>query len=244
VKPRRSGRAAKPAAAKSPYRVLVALGLVGALGLAYAWNSVFLGPKGRQRAAVQKELASAQQQEKDLRNQLGQLKKLAADTQSREAELIRVGRLVPAEPDVGGAILALNDTATAAQVAWSTFVPTPAAPGAAGAPATLGVGMKVAGTFGQVFDYLARLETLDRLVVVDSIQLSGGPLPDGRMRIDADIKARMFAAGTGAAKAAESAASTGKAASPAATDPIAASGATEEPAGTAATAAALTKAGG
>ena len=94
--------------------------------------------------------------------------------------MVRLGRLVPPEPDVGGAILALHDTANQAQVAWSSFVPTPATPGAGTVPATLGVGMKIAGTFGQVFDYLARLETLDRLVVVDSIQLSGSELPTGR----------------------------------------------------------------
>ena len=207
MKPRRSSHGTKPAAAKSPYRILAALGLVGALGIGYGWNSMVLGPKSRQRAAVQKELATARQHEQDLRSQLSQLKKLAADTQSREAEMVRIGRLVPAEPDIGGAILALHDTANQAQVAWSSFVPTPVTPGAGGVPATLGVGMKIGGTFGQVFDYLARLETLDRLVVVDSIQLSGSQLPTG-MRIDADIKARMFAAGTGVA--APAAVSTGK----------------------------------
>ena len=226
MKPRRTGHRAKPAAAKSPYRMMAVLGLVGALGIGYGWNSMVLGPKSRQRAAVQKELATVRQHEKDLRNQLSQLKKVAADTQSREAEMVRIGRLVPAEPDVGGALLALNDTANQAQVAWSSFVPMPVTPGAGGVPATLGVGMKIAGTFGQVFDYLARLETLDRLVVVDNIQLSGAPLPTGQMQIDADIKARMFAAGTGVA--APAAASTGKKAA----------------AETDATTAALTKAGG
>jgi Tfp pilus assembly protein PilO len=230
VKPRRPGRGAKPvAAAKSPYRILVALGLVGALGIAYGWNSLFLGPKSRQHTALTKELTSARQQETDLRSQISLLKKVAADTQSREAEMVRIGRLVPSEPDVAGAILALHDTANQAQVAWSSFTPAAATPGAAGAPATLGVGMKVAGTFGQVFDYLARLETLDRLVVVDSIQLSGGPLPTGQIRIDADIKARMFAAGTGAAAAPATAASTGQTPATAEAD---------------ATTAALTKGGG
>ena len=197
MKPRRPLKGPKPAA-RSPYRMLIALGIVGAFGLFYAWNSVFLGPKGRQRADIQKQIASARQQEQDLRGQLGQLKKVAADTQGREAELARLGRLVPADADVAGAILALTDTANRARVAWSSFVPAPPAPGPAGAPATLGVGMKVAGSFAEVFDYLALLETLDRLVVVDGIMLSGGPQPDGQMRIDADIKARMFAGGTGA----------------------------------------------
>ena len=197
MKARRPVKGSKPAA-KSPYRILIALAVVGAFGIFYVWNSVFLAPKSRQRADVQDKIAAAKQQEQDLRGQLGQLKKLAADTQGREAELARLGRLVPADSDVAGTILALNETANQAQVAWSSFVPMPPAPAATGAPATLGVGMKVAGSFAQVFDYLARLERLDRLVVVDSIALSGGPLPNGQMRIDADIKARMFAVGTGA----------------------------------------------
>jgi Tfp pilus assembly protein PilO len=190
----------KPAA-RSPYRMLIVLGIVAAVGLFFAWNSVFLAPKARQRADVQKQLAAARKQQDDLRGQLGQLKKVAADMQSRQAEVVRLGRLIPGDPDVAGAILALNDTATRAQVAWSSFVPSPpaATPGVPGAPMAVPVAMKVAGTFGQVFDYLARLETLDRLVVVDGIALSGGLQPDGAVRVDADIKARMFAAGTAAA---------------------------------------------
>ena len=228
MKARRPVKGAKPAA-KSPYRALIALAVVGAFGIFYAWNSVFLAPKSRQRADIQNKIASAKQQEQDLRGQLGQLKKVAADTQGREAELARLGRLVPADSDVAGAILALNETANQAQVAWSSFVPSPPAPAPPGAPATLGVGMKVAGSFAQVFDYLGRLERLDRLVVVDSIALSGGPQPNGQMRIDADIKARMFAVGTGA----------GAPATAVAADP---GSAAENPAEV--TAPALTKAGG
>ena len=139
---------------------------------------------------------------------------MAADTQSREAELARLGRLIPADADVAGAILLLNDRAAQAQVQWSSFVPTPPGPGTAGDPLAMGVSMKVTGTFPQVFDYLSRLETLDRLVVVDSIQLTGSPVQNGPPRIDADIKARMFAAGTGTATPARTAASAPTAALP------------------------------
>ena len=139
---------------RSPYRALIALGLVAGLGLLYGWNMVFLAPQGRQRTEVQGKLASARKQGDDLRAQLAQLKKVAADTQSREAELARLGRLVPAEPDVAGAILTLNDTANLAQVAMSSFVPAPAAPSAGGGPVTMGISMKISGTFPQVFDYL------------------------------------------------------------------------------------------
>ena len=244
---RRNAKGRKPAA-RSPYKALIAMGVVAALGLLYGWNVVFIAPQARQRTAVQKKVAAARQHEQELRGQLAQLKKVAADTQSREAELARLNRLIPADADVAGAILLLNDTATQAQVQWSSFVPTPPGPATGGGPLAMGVSMKIVGTFPQVFDYLARLETLDRLVVVDSIQLTGSPVQNGPTRIDADIKARMFAAGTGTAAPSGTAVSTRTGPTTATTAPNPAAGpgtlAGGKPAGTAATAAALTKAGG
>ena len=193
---RRKAKGRKPAA-RSPYKALIALGVVAALGLVYGWNVVFLAPQARQRTAVQTKVAAARQQEQDLRGQLAQLKKVAADTQSREAELTRLNRLIPADGDVAGAILLLNDTAAQAGVQFPSFVPSPLQPGTGGGPQAMAISMKISGTFAQLFDYLSRLETLDRLVVVDSIQLTGSPSSTGPPRVDADIKARMFAAGTG-----------------------------------------------
>src|SRR5581483_11754548 len=123
------------------------------------------------------------------------LRRLANDSQAREAELARLGRLIPADPDVDGAILTLNEMAHQAQVAWSSFVPTTPTP-TTGGPTAINIGMKVSGTFPQVFDYLRRLEQLDRLVVVDNLQLSGAAQGGASPKIDLDIKARMFSAGT------------------------------------------------
>ena len=225
--PKRAGRSGR-----SPSRAVTALAVMGGLVLLYGWNSFFLAPRGRAKAAVAKELSAARTQEQTLRQNLAQLRRLADDTKSREAELTRLGRLVPGDPDVAGAILALNDTATQAQVTWSSFVPTPPAPSAGGGPATIGISMKIAGTFNQVFDYLRRLETLDRLVVVDSLSLSGST-GNGATRIDADIKGRMFSAGGAPAPPG----SAGK--SPGVTNPVTANGATS-PSATVA----LPKAGG
>jgi Tfp pilus assembly protein PilO len=172
------------------------LAVLGGLVLLYGWNSFFLGPRNRAAADVRKNLTAARQQEQDLRQNLTQLKRLAADTRSREAELARLGRLVPADADVAGAIVALDDTAKAAQVAWSSFVPQPPA-AAVGGPAPVGLSIKVGGTFSQIFDYLHRLETLDRLVVVDSVQLTASNGTNGQggsPKVEAELKARMFTA--------------------------------------------------
>jgi Tfp pilus assembly protein PilO len=215
VKPgRRSPK--KAPAGRSSTKAVIALAVMGAIVVLYGWNSLFLASKGKAKSAVRKEIAAAKTAEQDLRANLAQLRKLAADTQSREAELARLGRLVPAEVDVAGAILSLDATAKEAQVAWSTLTPSPPTAGAAsGGPATLGLTIKVGGTFHQILDYLGRLESLDRLVVVDSVALTGGSsTTNGSPALEADLSARMFAAkgpaapATAAAKPAGSGADT------------------------------------
>lgn len=184
----------KTAAGRSTSKAVIALAVMGAIVVLYGWNSVFLSPKGKAKTAVQTKLAAAKNTEQGLRANLAQLRKLAADTQSREAELARLDRLIPADADVAGAILSLDATAKEAKVAWSTFTPAPPAAAAGGGPAALGLTIKVGGTFHQIFDYLSRLESLDRLVVVDSVALSGGgSTTGGSAALEADLKARMFA---------------------------------------------------
>jgi hypothetical protein len=79
--------------------------------------------------------------------------------------------------------------------------------------------MKVGGSFSQVFDYLRRLELLDRLVVIDSLQLAGGSGTSGASRIDADIKGRMFSAA--ATAGAPGSAAKAPAVNPVAVNPVA-----------------------
>jgi type IV pilus assembly protein PilO len=195
VKPRRPVKRTA-GAARSSNRAVIALAVMGGIVMLYAWNSVFLAPRSRAQAKVRKDLAAAQQQEQDLRQSLAQLRKVATDTQGREAELARLGRLVPTQPDVAGAIVALNDTANQAQVDWASLVPAPPTPGAAGGPASIALSIKVGGSFNQIFDYLRRLESLDRLVVVDSVSLTAAAANSGPPKLQAELKARMFAAGT------------------------------------------------
>jgi Tfp pilus assembly protein PilO len=198
VKPGRRSAKQPATARRSGGKAVIALAVMGGLVLLYGWNSFFLGPKSEAKAGAHKELVAARQQEQQLRGNLTELRKLASDSQAREAELSRLGRLIPADPDVPGAIDTLNETARAAEVAWSSFVPAPPAP-AAGGPSATSIGMQVSGTFQQVFDYLRRLELLDRLVVIDSLELMAGAAEGaGPSRLDADIKARIFSTGTAA----------------------------------------------
>jgi Tfp pilus assembly protein PilO len=217
VSPRKRSSGRPAGGAKSSSKAVIALAVMGTVVALYGWNAMFLGPRNKARAAVGKELSAARLEEQDLRTNMAQLRKLAADTQSREAELARLGRLVPADADMDGAILVLDDVAKQAQVTMTSFVPSPPAPAAGGGPATVALTLTIDGTFDQLFDYLRRIEGLDRLVVIDSLQLAGGgngagSPAAGPSKLSAQIRARLFAATGPAAPAAT-------AASPAPTDP-------------------------
>jgi type IV pilus assembly protein PilO len=204
---RRSPNRPSSGGGRSSSKAITALAVLGAIVALYGWNTVFLGPRNKARATVGKELSAARQEEQDLRANMAQLRKLAADTQSREAELARLGQLVPAEADLDGAILALDDAAKQAQVSMTSFVPSPPAVGAGGGSATVALAMTIDGTFDQLFNYLHRLETLDRLVVIDSLQLAGGGNGAGSPgagppKLSAQVRARLFAATGQAAPAA------------------------------------------
>lgn len=212
MKPGRRGAKAPAGARRSGNAAVIAIAVMMSFVVLYGWNSFFLKPKATAKAEVAKELAAARRQEEQLRRNLADLRKLAADSQAREAELARLGQLIPADPDVAGAIDTLSDVARQAQVGWSSFVPSPPAASASG-PASTSIKMQVSGTFGQIFDYLRRLELLDRLVVVDGLQLNAGADTSGSPVIDAGITARMFSAGTTSPAAAKTAAA-GTTASP------------------------------
>lgn len=191
-------RRAKPTAGarRSGGWAVTFLTVMMALVVLYGWNGFFLKPKANAKEEVAKELATARQQEEQLRRNLADLRKLAGDSQAREAELARLGRLIPADPDLAGAIDTLTELARQAQVGWSSFVPSPPS-ASAGGPASISISMNISGTFHQIFEYLRLLETLDRLVVVDSLQLSAGGANSGSPTLEANISARMFSAKVG-----------------------------------------------
>ncbi len=189
-----AGRRKPKGGARSSTRAVTALAVLGAVVVLYGWNALLLTPRSRAQASISKDLAAARTAEDGLRQNLAQLRTLAADTEGREAELARLGRLVPPGADEAGAIVALNDTASAAQVDWTSLTPSPPGPATAGAPVGISLSIKVGGTFDEIFDYLHRLESLDRLVVVDNISLAVVDTAGGSPKLEADIKARMFAA--------------------------------------------------
>ena len=66
--PKRSARAGR-----STNRAVIALAVLGGLVVLYGWNSFFLAPKSRAKAAVAQDLSTARTQEQTLKQSLAQM---------------------------------------------------------------------------------------------------------------------------------------------------------------------------
>lgn len=156
------------------------------------WYVTLFSPERAERRRLGEQVAAAERQEQELRSTLSRLRRLSSQRELHEAQLERLGRLVPPEPDVAGFILAANDAAVRSGVNWVSFSPAPPAPGTGGGPSTISVSIAVDGGFFTVLDYLRRLDGLDRLVVIDSVQLSPGSQAGGALRVSGTMSARIF----------------------------------------------------
>ena len=121
---------------------------------------------------------------------------------------------MPDSPALAAFIRNANDIAQASGVSWQSVTHGPPTVGLDGAT-SITLGIQVKGTYAQVQDYQTRLAALQRLVVVDGVQLSTaaatgastgadttgettGPFSGGT-ELSAVISARMFEAPSAAA---------------------------------------------
>jgi Tfp pilus assembly protein PilO len=178
---------------------------VGAVVLLFAIYSVLLAPKGKQLKAQRAKLSEAQSQEESLKATLRRLQALALQRPARQAELARLASAVPNTPDLAGFIVSADKLATDSGVDWVSVSPSVPSAGAANTPSTIAMSIQVQGGFFQVLDYLNRLEHLERVVVVDSVNLSATDNGTASPPITVNLSARMFtsapAARTGSAGA-------------------------------------------
>lgn len=183
-----------------------------ALLIVVVWYVGFYSPKSSDLSKAHDDLTAAQASQQTLKAQLSNLRGLEANRAKQQAVLQKLSAAVPPTPDLASFILQANDIATQSGVAWLQVSPGLPAAGSGG-PATISLSMQLEGGFYQVYDYLNRLENMQRLVLVDSINLSGkgtaGGAPDPTLSVS--ITARMF---TRAAPQSAASGSTGAATTP------------------------------
>ena len=199
--------------------------LAGVLVVALWWT-MLLKPT---RAKVAKAKTDTQTQEDKLaplQRQLAQARQDASHAAEFKSQLESLQHALPDTPALSAFIRDANGIASAAGVQWQSVTHATPAPGGPGGVLSITVGMQVQGTYGQIVDYLGRLASMKRLMVVDNLQLSpstsaagaasanasanGGANPanastgpfSGGDQLTATISARMFATPSAAAAAA------------------------------------------
>lgn len=182
-----------------------------ALAVILVWYFAVFSPMSNGLHDARTKKAAAQAQTQSLKAQLAQLQGLSNNQPSQQADLMRLSTAVPDTPNLGDFILSANQIATQSGISWLSISPQPPAAGTAGQPATISLAITINGGFFQMLDYLNRLQSLPRLVVVDTLSLNAGggtgtAATGGSPTLTVSVNARMFTraavAGTGGTGAA------------------------------------------
>ena len=177
--------------------IMVGVGAVAVLAL-----GMFLVvlPQKSKTAAIAKDIASTQAQ-------VVQARALATQKPAqpiRVADLFKLVKAMPDDPDVTGIILQLNQTATDAGIEFDTIAPGPAVAGAD--YRKLPISLTFMGNYYGLTDFLFRLRSLvsvrggalvatGRLFTVDSIEFGAGV--GGFPTISAKVSVSAYIYGTG-----------------------------------------------
>jgi Tfp pilus assembly protein PilO len=173
-------------------RTIAGGALVGVLVLAVWWMFVF-SPVRSDASKVDGEIDSAQAETRNLETEVKQLEDLEARAPEIQADLERLRAAVPATPELASFIDAANALGVETGVEWVSISPTP--PQTTGASETVQMSIELNGGYFQVLDYLNRVETMSRLVVIDQISLSAAEQTESSSEaptLTASLTARMF----------------------------------------------------
>lgn len=166
---------------------LIAAGACAALLL--VWYVALWAPRGRALTDAREREEAAQLAQDDLRVRISRLKAAQRDEPTKRARLETLRAAVPDQPNLGQFILDTNEAANRSGIEFLSI--SPSQPGAATpeAPAEIGLSLSLAGGYFQVLDFINRLSTGPRLVVIDSLNVGG---LDATGRLSIGMTARMF----------------------------------------------------
>jgi Tfp pilus assembly protein PilO len=186
------------------------VGVLAAVLVVALWWTVLLKPTRAKAAKVHADTEIEQSKLAPLQAQLTKAQRDAANAAKFKAQLESLQKAMPDSPALAAFLRDANAIASDSGVSWQSVTHAPPTLGVAGVM-SITLGIQVKGTYAQVVDYLTRLAALERLVVVDGVQLSTaattgaetgssasgggstGPFSGGT-ELSAVISARMFEA--------------------------------------------------
>ena len=156
-----------------------------------AWFALLWSPKGADLAEAREQRTAADQQVAQLQTRLDKLKDAARQGPALQALAARVRAAVPATPDLDGFLLAANDAAFITKVQFQAITPSRVTASTTGGPNEVTFSLTVKGGYFHVLDFLDALAGMPRVVVLDSVGLTGQQEGDGTL-LAVNLTGRIF----------------------------------------------------
>ena len=137
-----------------------------------AWFLLLYSPLGDDLKAAETSTAVEATKTQDLQTTLTRLTDQSKNSTKQAAQLRRFDQAIPQKADEGEFIMSLSQLAVSSGVKLVSLSPTP--PAASGTSSTIGLNISITGSFFQVKNYLTQLEGLERLVIIDGVNISAG----------------------------------------------------------------------
>jgi type IV pilus assembly protein PilO len=153
-------------------RNVVLAGAAILLVIVVGWYFVVYSPVGDDLKSAQATTTAEQAKTQGLEADLHRLTAQKKQSTEQEALLHKFDRAIPEQPDLASFILAANRIATEAGIDFLSIAPSP--PAAGGTSSVIALSISVQGSFFQVENYLTRMADLDRLVIIDTLNISAG----------------------------------------------------------------------
>ena len=173
-------------------------GAVGLVILVMAWYFIVYSPVGDDLSTTQASVSTEEGKAQSLRADLARLNAQQKSATEQEALLRKFDQAIPKQPDLGEFIVEANNIADDAGIEFLSIAPSP--PAASGASSTIALNISVSGSFFQIENYLSRLEKMDRLVIIDGLNISAGAnttgTSTGETLLSVTLTARMFTRAT------------------------------------------------
>ncbi|MDP8957766.1 MAG: type 4a pilus biogenesis protein PilO [Actinomycetota bacterium] len=182
-------------------RAPLILAVLGAVLVTAVWYLFVISPMNQRIGELRAELETARTEETTLRATLAQLKEVQ---ESELAYISAVGALetmIPPNPDLADLFDQLNVLKTEAGIEWLSFTPgIPTAPGAEVEEEVsyleIPTSINIEGQYFEVLGYLYGLAEIDRLVVVDAVDISSRENEDGLTVLSVSLAASIFTTGS------------------------------------------------
>ena len=165
---------------------VLAIGAGAAVVVLLLWYFALWGPRNDALRKQRTRADAADKQVQTLKTQLSRLQAAQRAEPVKRAKLERLRAAIPDDPGLAQFILDANDAANRAGINFISIAPTPPsaaasptggtpAPGGAGTrPAEVKMSMSISGGYSQVLDFMNRLDSLPRIIVIDTLNVSAG----------------------------------------------------------------------